>query len=123
MPRQEILIVEDNPVNRELIREVLEFRGYTVLEAEDGNQALDCLSRGTSNLAIIDIQMPWMSGLELIRMIRSDQRISQIKCLALTAYAMSGDRERVLAAGFDAYLAKPFESQELVRTIEGLLAG
>jgi two-component system, cell cycle response regulator DivK len=120
---KDILVVEDNPVNRELIREILEARGYSVVEAKDGAEAITLLREKTATVAIIDIQMPKMSGLELIRLIREDERLSHAKCLALTAYAMSGDREKILQAGFDAYLTKPFESRELLRTIEMLSAG
>ena len=117
---KEILVVEDNPVNRELIREILESRGYNVEEAEDGEKALAMLRDRHSELAIIDIQMPRVSGLELIKMIRQEPGLATTKCLALTAFAMSGDRERILEAGFDAYLTKPFQSKQLLEAIMGL---
>jgi two-component system, cell cycle response regulator DivK len=120
---KDILVVEDNPVNRELIREILEAQGYSVVEAQDGAEAIAMLREKTPTVAIIDIQMPKVSGLELIKLIREDERLYQTKCLALTAYAMSGDKDKLLRSGFDAYLTKPFESRELVRTIEVLSAG
>ena len=117
---KEILVVEDNPVNRELIREILESRDYAVVEAEDGEKALELLRIRHSELAIIDIQMPRVSGLELIKWIRQEPGLAATKCLALTAFAMAGDRERIMEAGFDAYLTKPFQSKELLQTIMDL---
>lgn len=119
---KEVLVVEDNPVNRELIREILELRGYSVREAQDGGQAIHELRSHQVQVAIIDIQMPRVSGLGLIQQIRSDPVLSGTRCLALTAYAMQGDRERMLDAGFDAYLTKPFNAKELLQTIEDLAA-
>jgi two-component system, cell cycle response regulator DivK len=118
---KEILVVEDNSVNRELIREILESRGYSVTEAENGEEALASLRKQIPTVAIIDIQMPRLSGIDLIKSIRGDSSLARTKCLALTAYAMSGDREKVLEAGFDAYLTKPFESKELLAAINGLI--
>lgn len=120
---KEILVVEDNLVNRELIREILGTRGYSIIEAGDGEEALSLLRSDDPALAIIDIQMPKVSGLDLIRMIRGDSAIAHTKCLALTAYAMSGDQEKILQAGFDAYLTKPFESKQLMKAIRDLLDG
>jgi CheY-like chemotaxis protein len=118
---KDILVVEDNLVNRELLREILESRDYSVIEAGDGQEALQVLREKSPELAIIDIQMPKITGYGLIKLIREDPVISHTKCLALTAYAMSGDHERVLQAGFDGYLTKPFETNELIAAIHHLL--
>jgi two-component system, cell cycle response regulator DivK len=117
---KDIVIVEDNPVNRELIREILESRGFSVREAADGERALTLLREIMPEIALIDIQMPKVSGLELVKMIREDPQLRSIRCIALTAYAMSGDQERALQAGFDAYVTKPFESRQLLQTIKDL---
>lgn len=120
---KDILVAEDNPVNRELIREILESRGYSVTEAENGEEAIKLLRQRSPAMAIIDIQMPKMSGFELIRLIREESGISKTKCLALTAFAMGGDREKILGAGFDAYLTKPFDAKHLIGTIHDLING
>lgn len=118
---REILVVEDNIVNRELVREILHSRGYSVVEASDGEEALKLLREKQPILALIDIQMPKVSGLELIKLIREDANLAATKCLALTAYAMSGDHEKILQAGFDSYVTKPFETKQLIKAIHELV--
>lgn len=87
----------------------------------DGEEAIQLLRETGAEMALVDIQMPKVSGFDFIKLIRNDPALAPTKCLALTAYAMGGDREKVLAAGFDAYLSKPFESRELIEAIQNLL--
>ena len=117
-----ILVAEDNPANSELLRDLLESRGYRVLEAADGEQALSILEETKPNLVLMDLQMPVLSGFEALKRIREDARFASLRVLALTAYAMSGDRERVLAAGFDGHVSKPIDLAALVKLIEHFAA-
>jgi len=120
MPR--ILVAEDNEVNRELIREILQGEGFEVVEACDGEEALRLLGEIHPDLIIFDIQMPRMDGYTLVRAIRNTPKVSSTPALALTAYAMQGDQARGLKAGFDAYVTKPFESAKLLAEVNRLLA-
>jgi CheY-like chemotaxis protein len=117
-----ILIAEDNAVNRELIREILEGKGFEVLEACDGEEALRLIEEKHPDLVILDIQMPRMDGYTLLRAMRNIPKVSETPALALTAYAMQGDQARALEAGFDSYVTKPFESAKLLAEVNRLLA-
>jgi len=92
-----ILVAEDNLANRELIPEILESCGHEVIEAEDGQQALERLKETKPDLVLLDIQMPVLDGYAVIRRLRQIPRFAGLKVVALTAYAMQGDRDRVLA--------------------------
>ena len=116
-----VLLVEDEPVNRLSISAMLHKRGVFVTQAENGRDALEILKRDHFDLIFMDVQMPHMDGLEATRIIRTDPRFagrSGIPIVALTAYAMVGDRERFLAAGMDGYLAKPVHMKSLMDTLE-----
>lgn len=106
----EVLLVDDNCTNRTLVAEYLEEEGFVVHTAASGSAALDCLESRRIALALVDVQMPGMDGLELTRRIRNHPhpRIANTRIVGLTALTMSGDRDRCLAAGMDSYLAKPF---------------
>lgn len=108
-----ILIAEDNATNRELFRELLEARGYAVVEACDGSQALQMIEQTQPDLLLLDIGMPVLDGFAVVRAIRQNPRLASLPVLAVTAYAMQGDRERVLNSGFDGYLSKPIDSSLL----------
>lgn len=116
-----ILVVEDNLQNLRLARLVLERERHTVLEAMDGESGLLLAREARPDLVLMDVQMPGMDGLTVVRMLRADPATAGLKVLALTALAMKGDAERVLAAGCDAYLAKPFQYRELIDTVKRLL--
>jgi len=116
-----ILVAEDNLPNRELIREILESCGHEVIEAEDGQQALERLKDTKPDLALLDIQMPVLDGYAVVRHLRQIPRFAGLKVVALTAYAMQGDRDRVLESGFDGYLTKPVDIAELTEEIRELL--
>lgn len=116
-----ILVVEDNLQNLRLARLVLEREQHTVLEAMDGESGLLLAREARPDLVLMDVQMPGMDGLTVVRALRADPATAGLKVLALTALAMKGDAERVLAAGCDAYLAKPFQYRELIDTVRRLL--
>jgi two-component system sensor histidine kinase/response regulator len=117
-----VLIVEDNDVNRELLREFVEELGHEVNEAHDGKTALAQISEDPPDLVLLDIQMPEMDGYEVIRQLRQEARFQDLKVVALTAYAMIGDKEKALQAGFTAYLTKPIDGKKAELTIRELLA-
>jgi CheY-like chemotaxis protein len=108
-----VLVAEDNATNRELLREVLEMRGYTVLEACNGQEALNMLEQIRPDILLLDLGMPVLDGFAVVRRIRADPRLATLPVLAVTAYAMQGDREKVLNSGFDGYLTKPINAQAL----------
>jgi CheY-like chemotaxis protein len=116
-----VLIAEDNAVNRELLRELLELRGYTVLEACDGQEALQMVEQAQPELLLLDIGMPLMDGFAVIRRIRENPRLAQLPVVAVTAYAMRGDRERILNSGFDGYLSKPVNPSSLAEELARVL--
>lgn len=108
-----VLLAEDSAVNRELTRELLEAWGCAVVEAASGDEVLEKLQEGLPDLVLLDIRMPGRDGYEVLRAIRQDPRWKALPVAALTAFAMDGDRERGLEAGFDAYLTKPIDSGAL----------
>ena len=115
-----VLVAEDNPVNQELVVQLLTRRGHTVIVAENGRQAIASLERHAFDLVLMDVQMPEMGGLEATQAIREKEKSTggHIPIFAMTAHAMQGDPERCLAAGMDGYLAKPIEPKAFVDTIE-----
>jgi CheY-like chemotaxis protein len=118
-----ILLAEDNAQNSSVLQDYLQARGYQVVVARDGQEALDQMRDIVPAVILMDIQMPGMDGLEAIRHIRADEAQRQIPIIAMTALAMPGDRERCLAAGATAYLAKPVNLRTLATTIAEVLAG
>ena len=113
-----ILVVDDNAVSRELLRELLEPSGHVVLEAINGADALDLIRRRTPDLVFLDLQMPVQDGFDVIRELRNDNRFQKLPVVAVTASAMIGDRERAIAAGFDSYIAKPIDLSEVELQVE-----
>jgi CheY-like chemotaxis protein len=116
-----VLIAEDNAVNRELLRELLEMRGYTVVEACDGGEALRMIEQTQPDLLLLDIGMPVLDGFAVVGKIRENPRLAQLPVVAVTAYAMQGDREKILNAKFDGYLSKPVNSHSLAEELDRLL--
>jgi CheY-like chemotaxis protein len=115
-----ILVAEDRPSSRELIRTVLESVGYEVTEAVDGQDALDKAALSGFDLVILDLEMPRLGGFDVVAVLRKDQRFLRTPILALTASAMQGDRERALDAGFSSYITKPVDLKFLRSEIERL---
>ena len=116
-----ILVAEDNPVNRELLRELLEQRGYSVAEACDGQEALKMLQENRPDVLLLDIGMPILDGYAVTREIRANPALASLPVLAITAYAMQGDREKILRSGFDGYLSKPINAVTLMQELDRLL--
>ncbi len=118
-----ILIVEDEPRNLTLLRDLLQVSGYTTIEATDGEKGVELARAKKPDLILMDVQMPEMDGLEATRILKADATTSNIPVLALTSYAMKGDKERILEVGCDGYLAKPFDIQELLQKVGEYLSG
>jgi CheY-like chemotaxis protein len=116
-----VLVAEDNAVNRELLRELLEARGYTVFEACDGQEALHMIEQTQPDILLLDIGMPVLDGFAVIRRIRENPRLAPLPVVAVTAYAMQGDREKILSSGFDGYLSKPLNPSSLTKELDRLL--
>ena len=112
MPRK-ILIVEDNSNNRSLFQDILIFHGYEVFVAVDGQEGVDLARELMPDLILMDIQMPGMDGMTAGRILKGDPATSSLKIIALTSFAMHGDREKFLEAGFDGYQSKPISTREL----------
>ncbi|MBX3232451.1 MAG: response regulator [Labilithrix sp.] len=116
-----VLVVEDHPMNRMLVRELLEHRGHEVAEACDVEEARGALTRGAPDIVLLDIQIPGGGGPAVLDFIRASPALRALPVVAVTAQAMTGDRERFLAAGFDGYVSKPIDTRSFCATIEGFL--
>jgi len=119
--KEKILIVEDSPLNMRLLEMVLRAKNYTLLKATDGEEALDMAIREQPDLIIMDIQLPKLNGLEVTRKLRETPAFNHTPIIAITAYAMKGDKERVIESGCDAYLSKPINTRELPEMIAEML--
>jgi len=118
-----ILIIEDNMKNLKLIRDLLQFHGYPTLEAETGEAGVELARERHPALILMDVQLPGMDGRAALKVLKADAHTRHIPIIALTAYAMKGDREGLLAEGFDGYMAKPIEIKELPKVVERHLHG
>jgi two-component system cell cycle response regulator DivK len=117
-----ILIVEDNPRNLKLVRDILEYRGHRTLEAPTAEAGLALARQHRPDLILMDVQLPGMDGVQALAELRADPTTAAIPVAALTAFAMKDDRERFLAAGFHGYLEKPISVQAFPGQVEELLA-
>jgi two-component system cell cycle response regulator DivK len=113
MSGHRILVVEDNPLNLKLVRDVLTASGYEVVEAQTGEAGVSLAADCAPDLVLMDLQLPGIDGYEAMRLIREDPRVAEVPIVALTAFAMREDRERTARAGFDGYLSKPISVREL----------
>jgi len=120
--RQVILIVEDEPRNLKLIRDLLEVSGYITFEAIDGKQGVEIAKAKKPDLILMDIQLPVMDGFEATRILKTDERTRDIPIVALTAHAMEGDEEKVKGAGCDGYISKPIDTRGFLNKIAEYLA-
>jgi two-component system, cell cycle response regulator DivK len=118
-----VLIIEDNPRNLKLVRDVLNHAGYPTLEAETAEDGLALARDRQPGLVLMDVQLPGMDGVQALTRLRSDPATRDIPVVALTAFAMKADRERFLAAGFDNYVEKPLDIHEFPRQVAAALAG
>ena len=114
----QILVVEDNPSNLRLVRDLLELRGHTVLEATDGEQAVEMARLHRPQLILMDIRLPILDGVSAVKQIREHRRTQEIPVVAITASAMKGDEQRFLDQGFDGYIAKPIDTRSFCDTVE-----
>lgn len=118
---KKILIAEDNPASREFLIELLGSQGYELLVTEDGESAIRKAREEPPDLVLLDIQMPRMDGFEVLKRLRADPRTASLPIVACTAYAMHGDEEKAMAAGFDGYITKPIRAAALRTQIEKIL--
>jgi CheY-like chemotaxis protein len=117
MAGAQILLVEDNEKSVKLLRDVLRATGYRTMEASTGERALHLAAGERPALVLLDIRLPDMTGIEVLNRLRMDARTARIPVLAVTAEAMKGDFERFIEAGFDGYLSKPVDIDELLATV------
>ena len=113
-----ILIIDDNAMNRKLFGFLLKKAGYEVLEAEDGKQGIELAKKVIPGLILMDIQMPGMDGMTALKAIREIEATGEIPVIALTSYAMKGDRERFLSEGFVDYISKPIDNEGFLTSIK-----
>jgi two-component system cell cycle response regulator DivK len=116
-----ILVVEDQDDNRRIIRDLLTSAGYELIEAEDGEAGVRRAGSERPDLILMDIQLPLLDGYEATRRIKADPKLRPIPIIVVTSYALSGDEQKAMAAGCDAYVAKPFSPRELLATIRKFL--
>ena len=124
MSARKILVVEDNDMNMQLVEFLLEEGGYAIVKATSGEEALAITQNGDSepDLILMDIHLPGMDGLSVVRAMKSDERTARIPILALTAHAMRGDKDRFLEAGCDGYISKPIDVKTFLASIERYIA-
>ena len=118
-----ILIVEDEARNLTLLRDLLQVSGYRTIEATDGEQGVELAKVSKPDLILMDVLMPKMDGLEATRILKADAATSDVPILVLTSYAMKGDKETILQAGCDSYLAKPLDIKILLQEVAKLIPG
>lgn len=116
-----ILHVEDNEYNRKIVRDLLSKYHYEIVEAQNGQVALDAMALRRPDLILMDVQLPKISGLEVTRLIKADPTLAEIPVIAITSFAMNDDNRLAIEAGCNGYLAKPFQPRDLLEMIERLL--
>jgi two-component system cell cycle response regulator DivK len=123
MTSARILVVEDNPKNMKLVRDVLEFSGYEVIEATSGEDGVRLAKRERPHLILMDLQLPGIDGVEALRRIRVGHDNHDVPVVAVTAFAMDEDRTRAFASGFDGYLEKPINVRRFPQQVREFLDG
>lgn len=118
MDQRRVLYIEDNFHNRRIVRKILSTKNISMIEAEDGLSGYEMLRTIKPPLVLLDISLPGIDGIEVVSRVKADPNLQAIPVIALTASAMSGDRERFLEAGCDDYLSKPVRAQELIQMVE-----
>jgi two-component system, cell cycle response regulator DivK len=116
-----ILIIEDNPANLELAKYLLEAGGYTILTAMNGVEGLELAQRERPDLVVSDLQMPLMDGYEVLQKLRSNPDLQSIPVIAVTAFSMPGDKNKVLLKGFNGYISKPIVPETFIQQVEAFL--
>ncbi|MEF3367506.1 response regulator [Methylocystis sp. 9N] len=117
-----VLIVEDNELNMKLFNDLLEANGYSTLRTKSGVEAMTLARDHRPDLILMDIQLPEVSGLEVTRWLKQDAELRRIPVVAITAFAMKGDEEKILAGGCEAYLSKPISVAKFLETVNAFLA-
>jgi two-component system, cell cycle response regulator DivK len=117
MPKT-VMIVEDNELNMKLFNDLLESRGYGTIQTRNGFEALDLARAHHPDLILMDIQLPEVSGLEVTKWLKEDEALADIPVIAVTAFAMKGDEERILQGGCEGYISKPISVSHFLETIE-----
>ncbi len=118
-----ILVVEDNQDSRELVVKVLKNKGYRMIEAEDGEEAIQKALTERPNLILMDISIPKIDGYEVVKRLKSMEEFRDIPIVALTAHAMKGDREKFISRGFEGYISKPINIREFPEQVRNYLRG
>ncbi|CCG06630.1 FOG: CheY-like receiver [Pararhodospirillum photometricum DSM 122] len=118
---KKILIVEDNDLNMKLFNDLLQANGYETLQAKDGRNVLDLVREHRPDLILMDIQLPEVSGLEITRMLKEDPALRPIPVIAVTAFAMKGDEEKIREGGCEGYIAKPISVASFLQTVARFL--
>ncbi len=116
-----VLLVEDNHMNKVLVREILTLNGYDIIEAESGSEGLQKLAMVRPDVILMDLHLPEMDGITVTRIIKADEKHRSIPVLALTAATMTGEEHKLLDKGFDGYVAKPIDIKKLLEAIETCL--
>lgn len=114
---KKVLLVEDNHMNKVLVKEILTLNGYEIIEADSGTEAIKALAFNRPDIILMDIHLPGMDGITATRIIKSEERNKSIPVLALTASAMRGEEDKIIRQGFDGYVAKPIEMKKLLEAI------
>ena len=115
---KKILIVDDNENNRLLMSDILEYRGYEMLQAEDGTKGISMAAKLKPDLILLDMQMPGIDGFAAVEILKNDPLTRDIKIIAVTSLAMKGDREKIMALGVDDYIAKPIDTRQFPLLVE-----
>lgn len=113
-----VLVVEDNPLNMELILEILQSQGFVVDTVDDGEKAIKVTEKNSYDLILMDIALPGIDGVEATRIIKRKPGYKDVPVVALTAFAMAGDRERLLNEGFNDYISKPLDIQDFIKKMD-----
>ena len=121
MPNELILIVEDNEKNRKLVRDILQFKGYPLLESETAEEGIRLAKEKKPALILMDFHLPGMNGIEAFKVLRADPETSSIPIIAVTASAMTEDRKKIIDAGFDGLQTKPINVKEFLETVAATL--
>lgn len=116
-----IVVVEDNPSNMKLVKRILEHGGYKVTPCDDAEKGIILITQQMPSLVLMDLHMPGMNGIEATKILKKQTQTQYIPIIALTAKAMMGDKETILAEGFNGYISKPINYKELLKEIDGLL--
>ncbi len=118
---KKVLVVEDNELNMKLFHDLLEAHGYLIVQTRNGNEVLDIARRENPDLILMDIQLPEVSGLDVTRWLKADEDLCKIPVIAVTAFAMKGDEQKIREGGCEDYISKPISVTGFIETIQKYL--